>query len=136
MKCLPCDNTCLTCENDPDNCLTCASINGFDAFLENSECVINCPDGFYAEDSNNTCTACADGCATCTGGTVNDCLNCDDHSADGVYYKYIGETTCGSACPKGQFIDANIDYACQACASECTECVTSSHNCTKTDSTY
>ena len=38
------------------------------------------------------------------------------------FYKIIGENTCSETCPRGQFIDASIDFECQPCASECGDC--------------
>ena len=84
-----------------------------------------CEDGFYPDRSDatsNKCTACAEGCATCFGGTVNDCLTCDTHTNMTKYYKVIGKTICSTTCPQGQFIDSNIDFLCQACSSACQAC--------------
>lgn len=72
---------------------------------------------------NNKCTACVQGCLTCNGPTLQDCQTCNtSYNGSIIYYKYIGEDTCATTCPKGQFIDSNIDFICQKCSILCQAC--------------
>ena len=50
-----------------------------------------------------------------------------------MYYKVIGEDTCTTDCPKGQFEHADIDFECQQCSSECVDCETNATNCIQAD---
>jgi proprotein convertase subtilisin/kexin type 5 len=45
------------------------------------------------------------------------------------YYKEIGADICGTTCPAGQFIDANILYVCQLCSVECKACQDTAKKC-------
>lgn len=114
--CKPCDSECKTCEGSSSNCTSCGRVNGVELFLENNTCVATCASGTYMNSTSDQCEQCHDGCLKCTGPTLKDCQKCNTSDAgDVVYYKYIGEDTCSTTCPKGQFIDSIIDYYCQAC---------------------
>ena len=49
------------------------------------------------------------------------------------YYKYIGEDTCATICPRGQFINSNIDFKCQACSFICQACEIRADRCIQSE---
>ena len=62
-------------------------------FLEGDICVQNCLDGYYENTTLSECMACADGCSTCDGPTLEDCFTCDDNGTHD-YYKVLELTKC------------------------------------------
>ena len=70
--CDSCNAGCLTCTGTgTSNCQSCADDN---YLLDGTTiCSTSCPNGFYAEDSSNTCEACDEECATCTDSGNTDC---------------------------------------------------------------
>ena len=42
----------------------------------NSECHLECPDGYYKNTDVWECQLCDDNCVTCDAGTDSDCLSC------------------------------------------------------------
>ncbi len=89
----------------------------------------------------NTCVQCTPGCDNCTGAGLDKCQTCKTAETVTVnpdssttttytlYYKHIGDDTCGETCPVGQFIHINISNFCQSCSIECKECQDNSKHC-------
>ena len=76
-SCAPCHASCggNVCLGPADNlCVECDSV-GVNAFLLSGQCVLKCPDGYFA-DKARTCTACSPTCKTCTGPRSSDCTGC------------------------------------------------------------
>jgi proprotein convertase subtilisin/kexin type 5 len=133
-KCKVCNTECLTCSLTSSNCTTCGRVNGIKLYLENNTCVATCASGSYMNSSNNECEICAEGCLTCNGPTLNDCQSCNSsYNGSQMYYKYIGEDTCATTCPRGQYINSDIDYRCQQCYFLCQACVTRADNCVESE---
>ena len=129
---LPAPSTgCATCMN---NCLSCVSaincnecISGYYLYKPGSgvtdQCLVNCPDGYYANTTTRLCTKCLANCTTCSIGSA--CLSC----ASG-YYRY-GSGQCLTQCPDGYFVSGTNCYACdlshcKICANgddKCVECM-------------
>lgn len=88
-----CDSTCKTCSNSAaDKCLSC-----YPHATQTATGTCVCDNPYYPETTVNcimttgdctVCTHCQTGCASCTGGTVTDCLTCETN-----YYFYLGEVT-------------------------------------------
>ena len=124
---------CLTCSGSAKNCLSCGfSAYGFHLYLYNNTCLLNCPNGFWANSVGNTCDSCTQGCLTCTGAGLTNCLTCDNVTGT-PYLKEIGATVCGTTCPDRQFISASYPNECQPCASNCITCSVTADNCTNTN---
>ena len=67
-----CISPCLTCTSNTSYCLSC--IGGY--YLTSNTCQTTCPNGTYAETSNNTCLSCNVLCQTCNGIDSANCLSC------------------------------------------------------------
>ena len=128
-----CSGECLTCSSTISNCLTCGfSQYGFDLFLSNNQCLLNCPAGFWGNATAHNCDACTPGCLTCTTSGLASCQSCGNVTAT-QYYKHIGGNTCDTSCPDGQYIDAAYPNDCQPCASNCITCSGTADHCTNTN---
>jgi proprotein convertase subtilisin/kexin type 5 len=68
--CVPCDNSCATCSESLDSCLTCF-YSDFRILIGN---VCDCDDGYY-DEGNATCSICDENCLTCVDNSTN-CLTC------------------------------------------------------------
>ena len=131
--CMLCNANCLTCIGTSSYCLTCGfSTIGANLYLYGSSCLLTCPDGYFANVTANTCDPCHFGCATCTGPLLTNCIVCNNYNNSGtidVYYKVVGQTTCNTSCPTGQFI-SSLPNACASCDPGCISCSITSTNCT------
>lgn len=125
--CLACSIYCKSCTTSSDNCQSCNSLGGVGYYLSSSKCIATCPTGNYPESSNLTCIACATGCATCTGSTVDDCTSCKLASSTNYFLKY-GTTTCATSCPNGQY-SVTSTFQCLLCSSSCLTCSGDSVTC-------
>ena len=55
-QCLLCSLSCLTCGSMPDLCLSCGlSVGGQTLFLSGTNCLAECPKGFWGNTTDNTC---------------------------------------------------------------------------------
>lgn len=127
-KCQVCDSNCKTCNILGTNCTTCYLNNGQYVFWENYVCVQKCADNWYGEMTTFICTACAGGCYTCTGPTLNECDTCTTFNST-IYYKDRSSRTCNTTCPSGQYIQSGVPYVCKACAVQCVACTVNNTNC-------
>ena len=106
--CQPCATGCTACEESITKCTSCDS----GSYLYNSQCLQQCPDGFYG--NNGVCTPCDPSCGTCFGGSPNQCSSCDSN--------YLTPSkTCSPACPDGYYADPST-HKCSLCNSDCTKC--------------
>ncbi|KAL4476413.1 hypothetical protein ABPG74_010146 [Tetrahymena malaccensis] len=129
-QCLPCYSSCSTCNGpNANNCLSCSG----SLFLDSTTnmCNSQCPDSFYANKQNNQCSKCNSTCASCNGGTINDCLTCNPP----LFYQ-ASTQSCISYCPSGQFLFQNkclskcpdgyyqssADNSCVQCNKSCSTC--------------
>lgn len=55
MKCMLCASTCLTCSTTSTTCLTCgfSSLLGVNLFLSGSQCLMNCPTGYWGNTTDH-----------------------------------------------------------------------------------
>jgi proprotein convertase subtilisin/kexin type 5 len=59
--CQPCTSPCRSCSSTQVTCTSCLTLNPR-VYLSNSQCVISCPDGTFANNPNNTCVNCVAPC--------------------------------------------------------------------------
>lgn len=119
--CQPCSSTCVTCQSDSVTCTSCPA--GYYYYL--SSCVSVCPSGTYGDQMNWICMTCDTSCLLCSGPLTTECTSCSNITIGGIlkiYYLSIGQTSCSSSCPSGQYIDANISNFCQSCNINCATC--------------
>ena len=101
-ECLACSSSCLTCSVTEYNCLSCKT----GTYLQGTNCVTQCLQGFWANSGNSQCQVCDTACATCKPlGTSSDCLTCN----------------------AGMYLSSN---QCQSCSSNCATCSVTAANCT------
>ena len=129
-RCLLCSSQCLTCQSNPNYCLTCSlSLFGANLFLYSNQCLLSCPIKFWGNIATRSCDACHAACTSCTSSGLNSCQACGNISST-IYYKFIGADTCNTSCPDGQFINASYPNFCQKCSPNCITCINSSDTCT------
>uniref|UniRef100_A0A3Q3JJF1 Growth factor receptor domain-containing protein n=1 Tax=Monopterus albus TaxID=43700 RepID=A0A3Q3JJF1_MONAL len=73
-RCQPCHKLCHRCSGPgKDHCLSCTETH----FLLNSTCVLECPVGYYAKDSDEReCERCHFSCESCVGRHSVQCVTC------------------------------------------------------------
>nr|XP_033819322.1 extracellular matrix protein FRAS1 isoform X2 [Geotrypetes seraphini] len=112
--CRACHSSCSSCMwNSTVDCTTCASPR----VLHDGQCLSNCPDGFYRQDS--TCYSCHPSCKECHGGSDADCVTCHPHAALSGGY-------CLTSCQEGQYL--NLVGYCVDCHPSCQNCVADLHD--------
>jgi proprotein convertase subtilisin/kexin type 5 len=125
--CSLCVAACASCTSLAV-CQSCQSVNGIAYFLSGSSCTVACPSYQFGKLTNNQCTNCADGCATCFGSSLSNCYSCNASSTAVNYYLVYGTNTCNNLCPDGQYANSTI-YQCLLCNANCLTCVTTSSYC-------
>ena len=85
-ECLTCSYQCLTCEGNSAQCTSCNT----GTFLYNSDCLSQCPIGYYGNETNQ-CSKCSEDCYTCSD-SPDTCTSCDEST-----FLYNG--TCIDHCP-------------------------------------
>ena len=103
----PSDDTlksCKTCSGPAaSDCQSCNS--GTYLYSGNNTCLAECPEGWYRDETANTCNRCYQNlppstwgsCATCTGPLHNNCQSCVD------YFYNPAANTCESPCSAGTY---------------------------------
>ena len=121
-----CDASCNGCSGSIITCLTCSG--SYFRKIGSQECTNNCGTGFYGDSNTNHCTACPDGCATCSmPSTTVQCDSCG--TVGGVqYYHSNSNTSCVSNCPSGEYGDGST-FVCTVCSSPCATCQTTGSTC-------
>ena len=110
--------TCKTCTTGSSSSCTSCNVG---SFLYGGECLVSCPDGYWADESTQICQPCynnPDGsatqqaCATCSGPEGTNCLTC----FAGTYYFSV-DMSCLSTCPPGYYADDSPypDNLCRQC---------------------
>ena len=87
-----------------------------------TNCVEDCPVGFYGNSSTKSCEQCDLTCKTCDGADPNSCLTCPA----GTFF-FIDKSSCVPYCPIGSFL--NPDKNCKLCDEKCAECSINSTYC-------
>lgn len=150
-QCQSCNSNCKTCDLlVPTKCLSCTS--PLFLSLTGNKCISPCPDGQYGRTTDQTCQKCDSTCITCNGGSLINCLSCED----GKFLYLTRCLTCDSNCktcvtnlssctlctlplvllnakcidncPNGYFKEISSN-SCQKCDSNCVTCSSSSKNC-------
>ena len=114
-----CYSPCETCQNSPDNCLSCIE-NSPTPYFWGNQCFEECPQGTF-DPGNKECTSCDSKCKTCLG--LETCTSCILNSD----YPYLHQSSCISNCPSNTFV--NQDFECVACSESCKTCQEAPGNC-------
>jgi len=108
-----CHYSCKECFNAAKyGCIDCISSRLF----WNSQCLIDCPSGFYPSYELGKCLKCGESCLTCT--SENECIECNKG-----YYRIQNTNTCvlKEDCPYGTFAD-DLEIMCKTCFIACLTC--------------
>lgn len=128
-SCQPCNAACLLCNLSSTNCQKCQNVSGVLYYYYAEKCLITCPNGYYGQNTNNTCVLCNLACSLCFGPSTDQCYSCQpDNQTLLYYYLSYGTTSCVQICPYGQYA-VNGSYTCQPCNINCATCVGTSTNC-------
>ena len=146
--CEDCHPDCKTCKNLPEinntNCLSCLSP---DKYLQFGNCVLNCTNGYYNDENDNSIKVCKcdlKKCYKCTRESFkkNLCISCNE----GYFPKYneINNDNTYIDCyksPEGYYLDIyNKEPVYKECYESCKICNISGnetyHNCIKCKSNY
>lgn len=122
-KCNPCNPSCIGCTG-PGNkqCVQCSTgyYKATSLTTSESSCVTTCPDGYWPDNSQNTCSQCDSTCESCTGPESTSCLTCKS----GLYFQ-PATRLCLSSCPTGYWLNT-VSQECSPCMLECASCSSSS----------
>ncbi|EWS75690.1 zinc finger lsd1 subclass family protein (macronuclear) [Tetrahymena thermophila SB210] len=113
--CKPCHKNCKTCfGGQQNNCQSCYQ----STFLQQStgECVNVCNSNQYGDTSSGICTLCHKLCKTCSGGSNDNCLSCNN----GTFYQQ-SLNQCLTQCNSNQYKDT-INNTCSSCNQTCLTC--------------
>ncbi|KAJ0067867.1 hypothetical protein NL108_011448, partial [Boleophthalmus pectinirostris] len=111
-ECQKCHSSCHRCSGPGhDHCFSCNAPN----FLLNSSCVSQCPDGFFADSSDEpVCARCHWSCAQCSGRHSLQCDRCKPG-----YYAQAGG--CVHTCSPSHFGNP-VSMVCERCDPSCDAC--------------
>jgi proprotein convertase subtilisin/kexin type 5 len=112
--CSKCQYPCAKCQSSLD-CITC--VEGF-LLVENldvNNCMTDCPQGYYLDNTTNTCKLCDSNCLTCVSNSTY-CTSCDPK----LYYNPI-DHNCLQSCGIG-FYYSNLNQTCEPCDISCKIC--------------
>ncbi|KAH7928138.1 growth factor receptor domain-containing protein [Leucogyrophana mollusca] len=115
LTCTACDSSCTSCAGSANFCLTCAN----NLLASDGQCVNSCPSNTFS--SSGSCVSCHPDCATCSGGSFNQCTSCN---------KALPVPTSGRClptCSQSQFFDTTSS-TCQSCDGSCSSCSGSGPN--------
>jgi len=109
------DPLCASCQVQPGGTSICVQCSDtLNRVLQTPQYICVCKPGYY-QNSNNTCSACANGCATCNSSSI--CQSCVP------YATMATNQTC--QCPSGTYFTTNPTRYCQSCDSNCAVCTIS-----------
>lgn len=117
-----CSDTCLTCNEAASKCSSCNST----LYLAGDDCLLQCPEGFMANDATRECDKCTFPCSECSG-SVSSCDSCFGGLS-------LFQNECYQECPQGNFKDFGGTGNCELCI-DCETCFLSSTNCISCSST-
>jgi hypothetical protein len=110
-ECLPCDDSdkCKRCYPlSPNKCKECQI-----GYLNDTQCVDNCPEGTYQDELTKTCKKCSTGCKNCK--DDNTCYNCEE----GLFLDSV-DKTCNDKCKSYQVA---VNGVCKDCTQKyCISC--------------
>lgn len=109
--CRPCHESCDTCTGPgQNNCLSCSP--GHVRVVDLDFCMQQCPDGYFEDYRDKTCTPCQPNCGSCQD-RPDYCTSCDHH-----LLLYLNQ--CLAACPANTF--ETDEYTCAGCHDTCETC--------------
>jgi proprotein convertase subtilisin/kexin type 5 len=116
-NCKSCNSPCLTCI-DSITCVICQT----PFYTYNSNCVLDCPLGFYKNNNTFQCFPCQSQCIMCN--EPNNCLKCYNTQISNIsstinYVLHQG--LCYLNCPQGTFMDTS-KQKCLKCDDSCNDC--------------
>ncbi|KAG8440740.1 hypothetical protein GDO86_006470 [Hymenochirus boettgeri] len=112
-RCRRCFRACDTCFGRGHNqCNSCK--RGFYHQLDSSSCVMFCPLGTYADESQKRCMKCQQNCKKCFG-SPDRCIICKDGFS-------LSGTVCVPECDLGTFYNTAL-MKCDKCHSSCYTCM-------------
>lgn len=109
--CESCNSNCVTCIDSPIICTSCGDPT---PLLDNNTCVNTCPNGKYP--NMDICNDCHSSCDTCNGGSINNCLTCDENSELFIYH----DNSCIDECPQNTYLA--LSNTCEVCDLSCNSC--------------
>ena len=112
---IACSSSCGSCSGSANYCLTCN--NGL--LASNGSCVSSCPSNTFS--SSGTCVTCHPDCATCSGGSFNQCTSCNKN------LPVPTNGRCLATCSQNQYFDVTSS-TCQSCDGSCASCSGSGPN--------
>jgi len=122
-----CDDSCLTCVENPKKCITCnISSNYLNRLEDNSDkCVVKCPDGYNNIPVKGVCQICEKNCKTCEF-KINNCKSC--YQSNYLLEYESGNFTCfkgteGIYLDKGNKIYKRCDMSCKSCIDDSKKCL-------------
>ena len=117
-QCDFCASQCKTCEGEADNCtITQGCADYFYFFNDTYDCLSQCPNGLYNDDSTGFCESCASGCSICYGSSLTECTKCKIDTVpatDVPYYKVLNIDECTIDCPPGYY-EEDTGLVCAPC---------------------
>jgi len=120
--CLPCAAKCKTCEDEPEECVTCESYMRFDPL--NRDCLEACVADVQVYDAlTGRCHTCHENCESCVG-DVDTCTSCK------AGFVLNMESSCTSECSAGPPNQTPVDGVCRECAEPCKTCSGKIDTCT------
>ncbi|XP_065170470.1 furin-like protease 2 isoform X2 [Atheta coriaria] len=109
--CQPCHDSCDTCTGaGPNNCMTCSP--GHVRVVDLDICMQQCPEGYFEDFADKTCTPCQPNCASCQD-RPDHCTSCDHHLL--LYHN-----KCLASCLSNTY--ETDDYSCLPCHESCDTC--------------
>ena len=123
-SCEKCHDFCSKCvESTDQNCVACRINNTIKYYLSfgTTNCVANCPDGQYEEDSTLTCKVCSSNCKTCDASASN-CQSCYMEAGALVFFENY---KCVQKCKVKFYGNNTLDpanYTCESCFDGCLTC--------------
>lgn len=112
---IACSSSCSSCSGSANYCLTCS--NG--QLASSGSCVSSCPSNTFS--SSGTCVTCHPDCATCSGGSFNQCTSCNKN------LPVLTNGRCLATCSQNQYFDSTSS-TCQSCDGSCASCSGSGPN--------
>lgn len=110
-----CSSSCTSCSGSAGYCLTCN--NGL--LASGGSCVSSCSSNTFS--SSGTCVTCHPDCATCSGGSFNQCTSCNKN------LPVLTNGRCLATCSQHQYFDPTSS-TCQSCDGSCASCSGSGPN--------
>ncbi|XP_017774307.1 PREDICTED: furin-like protease 2 [Nicrophorus vespilloides] len=109
--CQACHESCDTCIGaGQNNCLSCSP--GHVRVVDLDICMQQCPEGYFEDFTDKTCTPCQPNCAGCQD-RPDRCTSCDHHLL--LYHN-----KCLASCPPDTY--ETEDYTCLPCHTSCETC--------------